>query len=52
MFFPFKELQGMLSDKNENVVKNTLTAMGQLECAALTAPTQKSAVSNVRMKPL
>ena len=33
MFFPFKELQGMLSDKNENVVKNTLTAMGQLECA-------------------
>ncbi len=33
-FFPFKELQGMLSDKNENVVKNTLSAMGQLECAA------------------
>lgn len=33
-FIPFKQLQGMLSDKNEDVVKNTLSAMGQLECAA------------------
>ena len=41
-FFPFKELQGMLSDKNENVVKNTLSAMGQLECAASLRQLQKA----------
>lgn len=32
-FLPFKQLRGMLSDPNENVVKDTVIAMGQLRCA-------------------